>query len=31
VLSGNGTAKIDGTTLEVTVPAKLGYVWIKLK
>ena len=31
ILSGNGSAKIDGGKLAVIIPEKLGYIWIKLK
>jgi alpha-galactosidase len=31
VLSGEGTAKVDGGQLAVCIPNKLGYIWLKLK
>jgi hypothetical protein len=31
VIAGNGTAKIYGGKLAVTIPEKLGYLWLKLK
>ena len=30
VLSGNGIARLNGCVIEVTVPTKLGYVWLKV-
>ena len=30
VLSGEGTALIDGGVLHVDIPARLGYVWLSL-
>ena len=31
VIAGDGTAKIKGGKLAVTIPEKLGYLWLKLK
>jgi hypothetical protein len=31
ILSGDGEARIKGSKLAVTVPNKLGYLWLKLR
>jgi hypothetical protein len=30
VLSGEGSASLEGSVLSVSVPSRLGYVWVKL-